>query len=465
MKRKTTAVLLLQRSEWFNEIDHQDAIVGLDEGGDRIVHQLSQIIDIVQSLSISTVETAEAVSVRLRSMDTDLVILLYQTRVDAFYLERILKGVGKRPLVVWCYLPWRRIPQSMTYEDLVMGSSFFAMIDSLAHLRALNMPYLAAFGSADDPSVMRDIQHFALAAQVSTDLRRTKLGMLAGEGTNKLPPYRQVFLDRLGINLDIWHYEQLQPFLDYVNDSDVEVYVQQLLRSGIESMVTDDTLRRAARIQLGLQDLARQHAFDYLAIPDHSVEFRSQYGVCPGLPPSPDFAHLTTHTIPSLQIEAIASSIILNQIAGSHVFLLRMWFWERAKNIVVGGHAGGQYPYDMSQGARWIIGDYECQRGDPDGGAQIEFVTKPGRVTLLQIHITEYVCKARALTGVCLESEPWIEGIPHTIVRLDCSIDFFLERISETGGSPYWVLVYGDHLSSLKALFELQSIDFDILHD
>jgi hypothetical protein len=113
----------------------------------------------------------------------------------------------------------------------------------------------------------------------------------------------------------------------------------------------------------------------------------------------------------------------------------------------------------------FISGDYECTRNDPDGGAQLEFATRPGRVTLLQMRSTPKGCKATAVSGIALESDPWIEGIPHAVVRLYCSIDNFLYMLAHSGAGEYWVMTYGSYLEELKAFFELKAIDFEILMD
>ena len=144
---------------------------------------------------------------------------------------------------------------------------------------------------------------------------------------------------------------------------------------------------------------------------------------------------------------------------------MRLWFWDQARNLVVGGHGGMQNPSEVAAGPMMICGDYECVRNDPDGGAQIEFIAKPGRVTLLQLCDSPDGMKAMTVTGMCLESDPWIEGIPHAIVRLDCTIGKFLARLSEEGGNAYWVMAYGSHADELAALFELLAIPFEILHD
>ena len=463
MKRKTTAALLLQRSEWFDTTNNQEAIKELGEDGDRIIFKLSPILDIKKTWSIYSTDTAAAVSVELRSLDCELIILVYQTRVDRFYLNQILKGVGRRPLIAWCYLPWSRIPRPMTYEDLVKGSSMYAMSVSLAELSNSKVPYLALFGSADDPSVQRNIRDFSHAAQASSDLSKTKLGYLALD-ENAGASRDFTLLERLGINSQRIELSEFQHHISGVTSKEIENYLAVINDRQIDVMVTDETIHKTARTALAMLNIGIGNNLDYFAVPDHNPQFRNIAGYCPGIPPhfdpdgSPSF-------IPSVDVDAIATYIVLNLISNHICFLMRLWFWDQARNLVVGGHGGMQNPVDISNGPMMISGDYECVRNDPDGGAQIEFIAKPGRVTLLQLCKTPAGLKAMAVTGICLESDPWIEGIPHAIVRLDCSIGKFLGRLSSEGGTAYWALTYGSHAEELAALFELMAIPFELLHD
>jgi hypothetical protein len=463
MQKKATAALLLQRSDWFNKTDNPEAIAGLDEDGDRIIFKLSPIVDIKRTWSVYSTDTAEAVSIELRSLDVDLVILVYQTRVDNYFLEKIITGVGEHPLIAWCYLPWRRIPRPLTYEDLVKGSSFYAMSSALGHLFDMKKPYLAAFGSADDPLVLRDIRHFAIAAQVSHELTRTDLGVLELDDELELLNDNCIF-GSLGISSHKISLPVFDKYIQSITSNDSDKYLADLRGLNVEVMVTDDTLCSAAKTAVALSRLANDEHLNFFAIPDHHAKFQEIAGLCPGLPPSKNHDREISY-IPSTDHGAIASSIIQKMITGNPGFMMRLWFWDKAKNLVVGGLGGVQNPEQIANGPMFISGDYECTRNDPDGGAQLEFATRPGRVTLLQMRSTPKGCKATAVSGIALESDPWIEGIPHAVVRLDCSIDNFLYMLAHSGAGEYWVMTYGSYLEELKAFFELKAIDFEILMD
>ena len=69
--------------------------------------------------------------------------------------------------------------------------------------------------------------------------------------------------------------------------------------------------------------------------------------------------------------------------------------------------------------------------------------------------------RAIALSGYCLESDPWMEGIPHAVVRLDGTIEYFLEEVARLGASRDWVMAYGDVFSQLQAVCEMMGVSLE----
>jgi L-fucose isomerase-like protein len=464
MSGRTLAALVIQRSEWFGQTADPDAMNDLEEDSDRILIKLSPFLDVAHIWSVSSSETAIAAGIGLAAADEiELVILALQTRVDRDYLDILLKGIGNRPLVVWGYIPWRRIPQPVAYEALVKGGSFSGATVTLARLHDLGIPHLATFGSADDPQVLKDVERFACAAHVAHGLRRLQLGLLCDNPAPQPPPMNCA-LQALGLTVRVVSSQRLADLISLITSQAIDQAEAALREAPVEVMITDDTLRLGLRNVLALHQLAATEGLDYLALPEHNAAFRQQYGLCPGLPASlmnPE----ATCCIPTLDLPALAAHVLLQQASQSVALLMRIWFWDRAKNTILGGHGGPQDPTGIAHGTIILCGDYECAREDPDGGAQLEFVARPGRVTLLQLHQTAQGCRATACSGYCLESDPRVEGVPHALVRLDCSIDAFLREMAHGGASAYWSMVYGNHLDELEALFAFKAIAFSVLND
>jgi hypothetical protein len=73
------------------------------------------------------------------------------------------------------------------------------------------------------------------------------------------------------------------------------------------------------------------------------------------------------------------------------LFFVEIWYWDETENTVVGGHAGPQDPNVALPGTAWISPDYEYAQADAFSGAHLQFVARPGPVTLFQMRCILYV--------------------------------------------------------------------------
>jgi hypothetical protein len=84
-------------------------------------------------------------------------------------------------------------------------------------------------------------------------------------------------------------------------------------------------------------------------------------------------------------------------------------------------------------------------------------------VTLFQLRSTPSGWQAVAASGVCLEEQPWPEGHPYAVLRLDASISHFLNRVSEVGVTQHWIMAYGNVLHEIEAFCQVERIPVELL--
>ena len=152
-----------------------------------------------------------------------------------------------------------------------------------------------------------------------------------------------------------------------------------------------------------------------------------------------------------------------DRLAGSACLFTEFWFWDESENIVVGGHAGPQNPALASPGQAWISQDYEYAQSDRTEGAHLQFVARPGRVTLLQLRGTPGGWQAMVATGEALDSPPRLEGYPHAVVRLDVSVDRFVRQAARVGSTQHWIMAYGEVMAEVIAFCELAGIPLEVI--
>ncbi len=445
-----------------------------DERG--IVTQLNQRFEIFGPWIVDSVDTLQASQNALLENELDMVILAYQTESQEGALDALLAAIGARPLVIWCYLPWRRLPRPTTFNELQRTSGLIGTFAALGVLRNQGSAFFFTFGAPDDPRLLRDLEVAGRAARLRQQLRQTRIGLLPS------PAYQTPLVDQAALRQQassIFVDErrlaaELGPVVERltvgayrkaageVSSAQVRGYVQELRSRFPVEGIGEETLTRAGRATLALQQLARQHRLDVLALNDTSPELLQVFNMRPALYPDLSGAGPVLYQ-PEGDLGAAVANYILNRLTGSPTMFLELFFWDEALNQLVGGHGGLQDPANADPREAVVGRDYGCCPADGREGALLDFLARAGRVTLLQLRSTPAGWQAMALSGVCLEGQPWVEGLPHAILRLDATVEHFMNVAAEVGVTQHWIMAYGSVLHEIEAFFKMEKIPVEIL--
>lgn len=164
---------------------------------------------------------------------------------------------------------------------------------------------------------------------------------------------------------------------------------------------------------------------------------------------------------PCLYLEALARSVrvvgnegdigctnamyILNKLTGKPVMFTEIFNYDRQENTIVAGHAGpANYLLAESDNKVTITPDYELMDATSDiSGVWMEFIGKPGRVTLLNLICTLDSFQFTILGGESLDGKLRIDGYPHYYIRIDPDMTEFLKSCAVNGVSHHWAVVNG----------------------
>jgi L-fucose isomerase-like protein len=454
--------LVVLQADWSGCGEAQSVIEQVAADTTEMTSRLMQHFEINGPWVIDSPETLQTGLRSLRDSGSDMVLLVYQTWAEDKNLVALLQAVGSRPLVLWCYLPWRRLPRPASYADIVRGSGPVGAFGALGTLHNLNIPFLFTYGAPDDPRLVRSLVVAGRAARVRQMLRSARIGLLPSRNEQM----QSTLVDEFRLMAD------LGPVVQYISVSDYWHAVESLPEERVAGYlallgerckvkgVSDETLQAAACAALGLAGLAVDYRLDVLALNDASPELQRMFKMRPSLYPDllePQEALFQ----PEGDLGAATASLVLHWLTGSPTMLLEMWFWDEAKNQIVGGHNGMQNPR-LAAGPSWVISPdlYFCRPHESEG-AQIQFMARPGRVTLFQLRSTPKGWQAIAASGVCLEGQPWADACPHAVVRLDGQIDQFLKLVASVGATQHWILAYGSVLDELEAFCQIASIPLE----
>lgn len=489
MQAKPRVGLVLIRSGAFRCVEPVGFQSAIQADEQAMLTRLGKLFEIGSPWIVDSPEALQACLKALPTADLDLVLLAYQTWAPDAPLAALLAAAGDRPLVVWCYLPWKRLPRPASFSELQRTSGLVGTFAALGTLRNQGASFLFTFGAPDDPRLMEDLQVAGRAARLRRELRTARFGLIPSE-SNRME-CTLVDVERLAAELgpavEYIPMEAYRQAADAVAEEQVSAYLAELRERFPVEEVSADTLVRAARAALGLARLAQEKRFDLLAINDDSPDLFRAFGMRPALYPdlegggpagaslpgvSPPGASPSDawHALyqPEADLGAATANYILHRLTGSPTLFLELYFWDEPKNQLVGGHGGVQNPALADPTEASITADYDCYSPEDVqdvelSGAQLQFLAKPGRVTLFQLRSTPTGWQAMALSGVCLEGQPWLEGFPHAILRLDTPMGNFLNRAAAVGVTQHWIMAYGSVLHEIEAFCQMEKIPVELL--
>jgi len=462
---KPSVALVLLRAEWFDSVVALPELVeAVQQDAQEIERRLGERLDIRHCWVVNSSPALQAAEAGIRAAQVDLFVLVFQVWSEDFYLRPLVDAIAGRPLAAWCYLPWRHLPEKVSFVQVLRGSGPVGAFESLGTLHNLDVRFAFTQGAADDPRPLAELEIAARAGRVWRLLRGARIGLLPARNEQM----QSTFVDEFRLR------HELGPTVEYLSVGDlvrtcaslppgeVDEFICHLRESYPLQGVTEATLAEAARASLGLARLAADRHLDVLSLNDIAPETHAALGLRPALyPPLFDQAGILVGLEGDLG--AATALFILNRLAGSACLFTEFWFWDEGENIIVGGHAGPQNPALASPGQAWISQDYEYAQSDRTEGAHLQFVAQPGRVTLLQLRGTPVGWQAIVATGEARHSPPRLEGYPHAVVHLDAPIDRFVRQAARVGSTQHWIMAYGEVLAEVIAFCELAGIPLEVI--
>ncbi|MFQ5812468.1 MAG: hypothetical protein ACE5I2_04665 [Anaerolineae bacterium] len=452
--------LILLRAEWF------DSVVALPElietatsDAQAIMTALSEPFQVAGPWVVNSAESLAQVETALKTTRVDLVVMVFQVWAEDFYLIPLLRAVGNRPLAVWCYLPWEHPPRPASFVDVLRGSGPVGTLEGLGVVRNLGVDFTFTAGSPDNPRVVDDLTRAAQAGQIRRALREARFGVLPYRNEQMQTTFVDEFRLRaeLGPTVELISVGELAQTVEGLTEREVDAYLADLKRHFAVRGVRDETLAVAARASLGLAHLAADRRLDVISLNDIAPELHDVLGLRPCLyPPLLDKANVLVGIEGDLG--AATAMFILNRLTGSPILFAEIWFWDEGENLVTAGHAGPQNPAVAHPDSVWISHDFEFAQSDRTEGAHLQFVARPGPITLFQLRGTPAGWQAIATVGAAMEAEPWVEGYPHAVIQLDVPVNHFLNDVAAVGSTQHWALAYGDALADTAAVCDLLGI-------
>ena len=155
--------------------------------------------------------------------------------------------------------------------------------------------------------------------------------------------------------------------------------------------------------------------------------------------------------------------LMLERLTVNPVMFTEIFNYDREDNVVVAGHAGpANHTLADESTVISITPDYELMDTRAElSGVWMEFVGKPGRVTLVNLISVQGGFQLTVLGGESLGKTLRMDGYPHITVKIDPPVEDFIRSNAEHGVSHHWAVVHDDvrdEIEFLAAMLECSCI-------
>jgi|GEM_PF-486983 len=449
-------------ARWFEEVvlGNEDSAIEfesfLKEDRSRIIDRLSAECHPVECPLVSSRAKAREAVNMLLSEDVDAVLLCFVVWAEDEYLLDMRDAMLIRPTILWTYTPYGKAPEHMDVMTLFRNSGFVASFESFGVLKRMGISTYQVTGSVVEDGPINKIGCIARAAQVRQQLRTARLGVL---------PYRNdqmivTYVDELGLYTDIGPSVEYISVLQLKNASAsiAETEVSELVarvkkHCRIDKRITDENLARSARVSLGMAALMKEYGIDGLALSDLNPELHEVVGLRPCLYPE---SLVNSRKVVGNEgdLGGTTAMLMLERITGNPVMFTEIFIYDREDNVVVAGHAGPSNHTLADESAPvTITPDYELMDAGAElTGVWVEFVGKPGRVTMVNFISVSDGFQLTVLGGESQGKKLRIDGYPHMAIRIDPPVEEFIRSNGEHGVSHHWAVVHGDVRDEIEYL-------------
>lgn len=459
-------------AKWFEEVvlgkdeTSKEFVNMLQKDSKRIIERLSKSGEVVETPLVTSIEKAREASKKLIVADVDCVIYCFLLWSEDEYLLVFRDLMKIKPSILWGYVPYRKAPSISNSMTLFRNSGIVGTFEGFGVIKRMGIDYFYVTGSIEDESTFRKINEILEAAKMYTELKNIKIGILPYRNDQMIVTYVDEFrlYSQIGPSVDYISVLQLKEASDAIPDKNIRDYIREIKsKFKIKYNINDDNIIKSARASLGLEKIIFDNNLDALALSDLNPELHRVLGLRPVLYPE-KLAASNKVVGNEGDLGATTGMCILRRLTGNPVMFAEIFNIDIEDNSIVAGHAGPSNYLMADKDCVTITPDYELMNATTDiDGVWMEFIGKPGKVTILN-----FICKndnfqLTALTGKSIGKELRLEGYPHYHVQLDSSLMDFLDSNAKNGTSHHWSIVQGDVKNHLSLLADMLGIEKVIL--
>ena len=461
--------LIFFAAKWFEEV-----VLGeigstnqfkkfIEEDTGKIRSELEKYFEVINFPIVSSMEKAWNISRDLLSKDVDCILFIFPVWTEDEYILPFKDLMKIKPSIIWACTPYLKAPDKSDIMTLFRNSGIVSIFESFGVFKKIGLKPFFVTGFYGSLEPYEKIRKISCASKIYKNLKTSKLGILPYRNEQMIVTYVDEFrlYSQIGPVVDYISVLQLKKASDNILNDQVNEYVSDIKNKfKIDTRITDENLFSSARAALGMQKIIEDKNIDGLALSDLNSELHEVIGLRPCLYPE-KLANSQIVVGNEGDLGCTTGMLILQRLTKNPVMFTEIFNFDLEDNTVVAGHAGpSNYLLAQNEKDVKITPDYELINATKKiSGVWMEFIGKPGRVTMLNLICTNDSFQFTILQGESLGGNLKLIGYPHYYIKIDPTIEKFLISNAENGVSHHWVVVNGDVVDELCYLADILNIN------
>lgn len=236
--RKLKAGLILLAAQWFLDVGIQNNDAGkynelpgiTEKDSGEILKAVGKYYKVVYPGHIYSVEAAQKAVKLFKTNEVDVVILIHLMWSEDGPLVEILKGIKDIPILLWCYNPYKKLPEKMSMLELFRSSGAVGILQGSAPMKRMNIKFSYVFGNPGDSELDRQLKDYSNIYETAIALKNLLIGQIGPRCECMTGTYVEEFRlkSELGVTLVPITANRLYEVSNSLSDSEVGDYINQL---------------------------------------------------------------------------------------------------------------------------------------------------------------------------------------------------------------------------------------------
>ena len=400
---------------------------------------------------VDTLDSASAAGKMLKQQDVDAVLLVYGTYTADFITLTALDYVSEKPLLIFSTQPHADVDKNGDYEGSLRNSAVIGIAQLTGTLRKMKRDYKIIVGHLHDERAYTKIAQYMSGQNAVKELRESNIGIIGHvfRGMYDIELSKTFFKSTFGVNIIQIQSSHLLDVWAEVTDEEAEKETKALLSRFKRKNVTELDVKRAMKLAIAMERLAKKFSLDAMCFLDqHFVQRQVLTSARMGA------SLLMERTGMSVNCEGdlggLVTMMLMRSVSGRAALMGEWGEYDTATNsIFVIGHGIGTP--DMAKSDEEILLTRTPEEWGFDGaGCNYELIMKPGKATIA--HIMEgpegyrlLVSKAESIDFPRLSFDEL-----HAVLKVEKPVNEYLEEVFDFGVSHHCIVTLGDVSEELK---------------